>query len=186
LHPDEKPQDIITQYIEGTIEDMDKPPELRDKDTIILNALSAIIDRLEKIEQRPLGSPIPFNPVATKEQANESLICAKTHQFICSREENKPLCSICKQQDFWKNAKNLRIALEMEDIEKPGEIVPEDTFETKAINCKERTTNAGLPFCVYKYRGDNHHNYCSLCWELIEIWGEQAAGYAERKAIKEV
>ena len=171
-------------------------PEPVDETTgVILKALTAILDRLEKIENRtgtelsleeymvkkgyPMAEENLIPYVATKEQSSESFICAKTHMFICPGE-NKALCSICKQQDFWKNATNLRVALEMEDIEKPGEVAPEDTFEVKALNCKERETNAGLPFCCYRYKGEFHNNYCARCIEMIEIWGEQAAGYAQQ------
>lgn len=187
LHPDEKPQEIIEQYEEEqnpmSIEELEKPKEQFDVNVVILKALGSIMDRLDKMESRPFGEPIPFNPVYTKEQASESLICARTHQFICNGE-GKELCPICKQQNFWKNAQNLRIALEMESLDKPGENAPEETFETKAMNCKERTTNAGKPFCPYKYKGEAHNNYCTMCWELIAVWGDQAAGYKEQMAAK--
>ena len=195
LHPDEKPIPVIEKFEEEmkevkkdmedvamitTYQKLEREPEIT---ATILKALGSIMDRLEKMESRPFGEPIPFNPVATQEQANESLICARTHQFICDGE-NKALCSICKQQNFWKNATNLRVALEMEDLDKPGENVPEETFEEKSLNCKERTTNAGQPFCPYKFKGELHNNYCSLCWELEQIWADKAAGYMERRTIK--
>lgn len=189
LHPDEKPQEIIEQYIKEqnpmSIEELETPKEQPDVNTVILKALENIMDRLDKIESRPTVQQIynDLTPEPTKAEASESFACAKQHQFICTME-NKPLCGSCKSMDFWNNAQNLRIALEMEDIEKPGEVVPEDTFETKALNCKDRETNAGLPFCVHRYKGIAHHNYCLLCWELESIWGNQAAGYNERRKEK--
>jgi len=196
LHPDEKPIPVIEQFEEEmkevkedmedvamitTYQKLEREPEIT---ATILKALGSIMYRLDKMESRPFGEPIPFNPVYTKEQASESLICARTHQFICNGE-GKELCPICKQQNFWKNAQNLRIALEMEGLDKPGEVAPEESFETKAMNCNDRTTNAGKPFCPYKYKGEAHHNYCTLCWELIPIWEDQAAGYKEQMAKKE-
>jgi len=35
--------------------------------------------------------------------------------------------------------------------------------------------------CPYKDRALVTKNYCPLCWELEEIWGEQAVGYKERR-----
>jgi hypothetical protein len=184
LHPDEKPEDILTQYINEN--PIVATPEPVDETTgVILKTLTAIMDRLDKIESRPTVQQIynDLTPEPTKAEASESFTCAKTHQFICNME-NKPLCGSCKSMDFWNNAHNLRIALEMEDIEKPGEVVPEDSFEVKAMNCKDRETNAGLPFCVHRYKGIAHHNYCLLCWELEAVWGNQAAGYMERRKEK--
>jgi len=194
LHPDEKPQEIIEQYEEeipienpGTIPEFVMPV---DKDIVILKCLDSIMKTLKRMETRPVIAngtdkiQVFDNSLTyTKEQASESLVCARTHQFICNGE-GKELCPICKQQNFWKNAQNLRIALEMESLDKPGENAPEETFETKSMNCKERTTNAGKPFCVYKYKGEAHHNYCVKCWEMISVWGDQAAGYKEQMAAK--
>jgi hypothetical protein len=189
LHPDEKPQEIIEQYIEeqnpDTIEKLDTPKEIPDINVVMLKCMESIMKTLERIENKPTQTIPQPEQTFTREQSNESLLCAREHMFICNGE-NKSICTICKQQEFWKNAKNLRIALELEDIEQPGETVSEDNFETKAMSCKERTTNAGVPFCVYKYKGELHNNYCGMCWELEQIWGRQAAGYMERRSKKGV
>jgi len=57
-----------------------------------------------------------------------------------------------------------------------------DTLKRDCLACTEKyKTGDGKWRCAsFDYKSRCKYDRCRLCWELEEIWGEQAAGYKER------
>ena len=57
-----------------------------------------------------------------------------------------------------------------------------DALKRDCLACTEKyKTGDGKWQCTsFSYKNRYKYDRCRLCWELIEIWGEQAAGYKER------
>ena len=57
-----------------------------------------------------------------------------------------------------------------------------DTLKRDCLACTEKYKTDGKWHCTsFNYKSRPKYDRCRLCWELIEIWGEQAAGYEERR-----
>ena len=124
--------------------------------------------------------------------------CAQAKGFDCAVQDKyvktailapeKPFCSVCVVYDFW-SSKNVFKEVTQDKVDEPqivfGEAEDPDDIESLkkqsyACNLKVKTPN-GIVMCPYKDRALVTKNYCPLCWELEEIWGEQAVGYKERR-----
>lgn len=129
--------------------------------------------------------------------------CALRKNFVCDvynavatgkkAVAEETFCKDCVDSKFW-TAKDLYQEVSSDDLAPVEDDNPKIQFTEQvdennpeylkkmsyACNKKMKAPN-NVVFCPYKDRANILYPYCTMCWELEEIWGKEASGYYERR-----
>ena len=124
------------------------------------------------------------------------LQCLRCNHKWIPRTFNKPrVCPKCKSAYYDTPRRKPIPKVEPPEVQAKEEIVSKeppkeddiDTLKRDCLACTEKYKTDGKWHCTsFNYKSRPKYDRCRLCWELVNIWGNQAAGYKERKEHGEI
>jgi len=133
---------------------------------------------IEELVEEPT---VKRNPTKDEQRA---FSCAYSMKFNCNFYETRTshfdFCKACFDAPFWKLKDRYLMAMDNKVEDKTID-VPENKWGEACKNCPEYSVTRGIPNCYYRNIGKTKYSYCTKCWESIDMWGDKAAGYKDRK-----